>query len=148
MLVRRLAIWKQIANSAHSSVSGFLFNIYSCWQRRYEQIWKFGAMSILIPECCFVMAQWTLRNIGNGAMNTPRCWQLHDDAWQSKKLYWSSIFLSTFFSYLSHSLSSLCVACNTERSKHCFVYQSNTNLVPLLTMVLWISSPRWHFFSK
>jgi hypothetical protein len=27
-----LAIWKQIANGAHSSVRGLLFTTYSCWQ--------------------------------------------------------------------------------------------------------------------
>jgi hypothetical protein len=30
---------KTIANGAHSSVSSLLFTTYSCWQRRYEQIW-------------------------------------------------------------------------------------------------------------
>ncbi len=99
-LVRLLAFWKQIANSSHSFVSDFLFNVYSCWQWCYEQIWKFGAMSILSQECCYTMAIWTLRNIGNGAMNTPRYWQLHDDAWQLKKFYWSSIFLSSFVASL------------------------------------------------
>ncbi len=90
-----------------------LFTTYSCWQRRNEKIWKFDAISILSPECCYALYAtmlWMLRNIGNGAVNTPRCWQLPEDAWQSKKFYWSSIFLSTFAASLIVFL-----ACNTEK---------------------------------
>ncbi len=37
-LIHVLAIWKQIVNVAHSSVSGLLFTTDRCWQRHYEQI--------------------------------------------------------------------------------------------------------------
>jgi hypothetical protein len=39
-LVQMLAIWKQIANGAHSSVSGIILTLYSYWQQRYEHIWN------------------------------------------------------------------------------------------------------------
>ena len=57
-LVQLLAIWKQLANGAHSSVSGLFFTTYSCWQRRYEQICNLFTMkiNILDPECYFL---WT-----------------------------------------------------------------------------------------
>jgi hypothetical protein len=47
-LVQLLAIGKQSANGAHSSVSGLLLNTYSCWQWRYEH-----SLNIL------PIAQWT-----------------------------------------------------------------------------------------
>ena len=42
-LVGLLAVWKQIANGAHRSVSGLLYTKYSCWQRLNEHIWNLFA---------------------------------------------------------------------------------------------------------
>ncbi len=33
-------LWERIANGAHSSFLSLSFTTYSCWQRRYEQIWR------------------------------------------------------------------------------------------------------------
>ncbi len=41
-----------------------------------------GPMNILIPECCYSLkatALWRLQEIGNGAMNVLRWWQLRDE---------------------------------------------------------------------
>jgi hypothetical protein len=71
-----LAIRIIIANSAHSSVSGLLFTTYSCWQWRYEQIWKLfpnGTVNFFYPKYCFFP-------VGKVAMNALQYWELCNDA--------------------------------------------------------------------
>ncbi len=63
-LVLLLAIWKQIANSAHSSVSSLLFSTYSCWQRCYERfkprMLLFVGNGAMNSSAILATAQWTL----------------------------------------------------------------------------------------
>jgi hypothetical protein len=112
-LVQLLAIWKQIANGAHSSVSGLLFTTYSCWQWRYEQIWNlflmaqwtFKAQNVVILcrkrryeySAKLATAQWMLRDLGYWAMMPVHCTL-------------RSVWIHNVFPKPTRSLSSLCVS--------------------------------------
>jgi hypothetical protein len=80
-LVQLWAFWsKQIANGAHSSVSGLLFTTYRCWQQRYQQICNLfinGAMNILGPECRY---RYLLFSAGKGVMKASRYWQRRNES--------------------------------------------------------------------
>jgi hypothetical protein len=97
-----MGIWKQML-TAHTALSAAFFSLHTavgkgarnkfgiCFQWRNEQ---------LKPR----MTIWTLRDIGNDAMNAQRwCTMMPDNQSSTQYFY--------HFSCLSHILSPLCVAC-------------------------------------
>jgi hypothetical protein len=72
-LEQLLAIWKQITNSAHSSVHGLLLTTCSCWQQRYEQFGSYCQWSnehFKPRMLLFSVGNGACSDIGNGAMNS------------------------------------------------------------------------------